>query len=173
MEVAGPLGTPLGLAQRKRGPRHAHGDLTSLAPHERLPEILVVPRDSCLTLCDPMDSSSPGSSVHGILQVRELPFPPPGDLSDPGIIQEAWGWCTGTRTVSSTLGARLHAVSHPKRCRLYLATKAEVTKAEVGTAFDLLCLSLDAASHFPSAFCASISGLTQDVILASLNFGKH
>ena len=26
-------------------PRHAHGDLTSLAPHERLPEILVVPRD--------------------------------------------------------------------------------------------------------------------------------
>ena len=25
-------------------PRHAHGNLTSLAPHERLPEILVVPR---------------------------------------------------------------------------------------------------------------------------------
>ena len=24
----------------------AHGDLTSLAPHERLPEILVVPRDA-------------------------------------------------------------------------------------------------------------------------------
>ena len=27
---------------------------------------------SCLTLCDPMDCSSPGSSVHGILQVRIL-----------------------------------------------------------------------------------------------------
>ena len=25
--------------------RGAHGDLTSLAPHERLPEILVVPRE--------------------------------------------------------------------------------------------------------------------------------
>ena len=25
-------------------PRDAHGDLTSLAPHERLPEILVMPR---------------------------------------------------------------------------------------------------------------------------------
>ena len=25
---------------------------------------------SCLTLCDPMDSSSPGSSVPGILQAR-------------------------------------------------------------------------------------------------------
>ena len=27
---------------------------------------------SCLTLCDPMDCSPPGSSVHGILQVRIL-----------------------------------------------------------------------------------------------------
>ena len=30
---------------RTRSPSHAHGDLTSLAPHERLPEILVVPRE--------------------------------------------------------------------------------------------------------------------------------
>ena len=27
---------------------------------------------SCLTLCDPMDCSPPGSSVHGILQTRIL-----------------------------------------------------------------------------------------------------
>ena len=27
---------------------------------------------SCLTLCDPMDCSPPGSSVHGILQARKL-----------------------------------------------------------------------------------------------------
>ena len=27
---------------------------------------------SCLTLCDPMDYSSPGSSVHGIFQARIL-----------------------------------------------------------------------------------------------------
>ena len=27
---------------------------------------------SCLTLCDPMDSSPPGSSVHGVLQARTL-----------------------------------------------------------------------------------------------------
>ena len=27
---------------------------------------------SCLTLCDPMDHSLPGSSVHGILQARTL-----------------------------------------------------------------------------------------------------
>ena len=27
---------------------------------------------SCLTLCDPMDCSTPASSVHGILQARTL-----------------------------------------------------------------------------------------------------
>ena len=27
---------------------------------------------SCLTLCDPMDCSLPGSSLHGILQARVL-----------------------------------------------------------------------------------------------------
>ena len=27
---------------------------------------------SCLTLCDPMDCSHPGSSIHGILQARKL-----------------------------------------------------------------------------------------------------
>ena len=48
----------------------------------------------CMTLCDPMDHSLPGSSVHGILQARilewekkkkkeywsGLPCPPPGPL---------------------------------------------------------------------------------------------
>ena len=39
------------------------------------------------TLCEPMDYTPPGSSVHGILQARILksPCPPPGDLPDPGI----------------------------------------------------------------------------------------
>ena len=35
-----------------------------------------------------MDYSPPGSSVHGILQARTwsgFPYPPPGDLPDPGI----------------------------------------------------------------------------------------
>ena len=42
----------------------------------------------CLTLCEPMDCSPPGPSVHGILQARILEwiaFPPPGDLPDLGI----------------------------------------------------------------------------------------
>ena len=39
-------------------------------------------------LCDPMDSSPPGSSVHGLLQARILEWvaiPTPGNLPDPGI----------------------------------------------------------------------------------------
>ena len=43
---------------------------------------------SCPTLCDSMDYSSLGSSVHGISQARMLEWvacPSPGDLPDPGI----------------------------------------------------------------------------------------
>ena len=46
---------------------------------------------SCPTLYDPhglSKSSLSGSSIHGIFQQEywsELPFPSPGDLSDPGI----------------------------------------------------------------------------------------
>ena len=40
----------------------------------------------CPTLCDPINGSPPGSSVHGISQARILewlPFPSPGDLPNP------------------------------------------------------------------------------------------
>ena len=44
---------------------------------------------SRMTLCNPMDYSLPGSSVHGIFQARILEWvalpSPPRDLSDPGI----------------------------------------------------------------------------------------
>ena len=43
---------------------------------------------SCPTLCDPMDCSPPGSSLHGILQAKVLEwvaFPSPGDLPDAGL----------------------------------------------------------------------------------------
>ena len=42
----------------------------------------------CLTLCDPVDCSLPGSSVREILQTRYwsgFPCPPLGDLLDSGI----------------------------------------------------------------------------------------
>ena len=45
----------------------------------------------CPTLCDPVDCSLPGSSLHGILQARILEWVAisfSGDLSNPGI--EPW-----------------------------------------------------------------------------------
>ena len=48
----------------------------------------VVVAQSCPNLCDPVDSSPPGSSIHGILQARMLDWiaiPYLGDLLDPGI----------------------------------------------------------------------------------------
>ena len=43
---------------------------------------------SCLTLCDPMDYSLQGHSVHGISRQEHwsgLPLPPLGDLPDSGM----------------------------------------------------------------------------------------
>ena len=51
------------------------------------PECMLVSQ-LCLTLCDPMDCSPPGSSVHGISRQdywSGLPFPILGNLPNPGI----------------------------------------------------------------------------------------
>ena len=44
----------------------------SLSPTWLLVKVKVLVAQSCLTLCNPMDCSPPGSSVHGILQARIL-----------------------------------------------------------------------------------------------------
>ena len=54
-------------------------------------------------LCDSMHYSLPGSSVHGIAQARilgGLPFPPPGELPDPGIEHESLSWQTDSLPMS-------------------------------------------------------------------------
>ena len=71
MEVAGPLGTPLGLAQRKRGLPLGLALGSPIFP-SGCEGTLGVSLQSCLTLCDPIDGSPPGSPVPGILQARTL-----------------------------------------------------------------------------------------------------
>ena len=49
--------------------------------------VCVLVTHSCLTLCNPMDCSLPGSSHHGNHQARtrsQLPFPSPGNLPNVG-----------------------------------------------------------------------------------------
>ena len=55
---------------------------------KRKVKVKVLVTQLCLTLCDPVDYSPPGFSVHVILQARILEWvvsPSPGDLPDPGI----------------------------------------------------------------------------------------
>ena len=53
---------------------------------------------SCLTLCNPVDCSLPGSSVHGILQARIQEWvacSPPEHLPDPGFELTSHVSCIG------------------------------------------------------------------------------
>ena len=97
-----------------------------------------------LTLCDPVDHSPPGSSVHGILQARTVEWflcPPPGDLPNPG---------TGpVSLMSPTLAGRFFTTSAMWEAPLQLAysnSKAEAEcvsniclKSSDWTPFLLLC----------------------------------
>ena len=49
--------------------------------------VLCLVAQLCATLCDPMEYSRPGSSVHGdsLGKNTGVGCPPPGDLSNPGI----------------------------------------------------------------------------------------
>ena len=58
------------LSSPTREGTQAHGSESAESITES--EAKVVVAQSCLTLCDPMDCSPPGSSVHGILQARIL-----------------------------------------------------------------------------------------------------
>ena len=51
---------------------HGVTELDMTLPLNNNKEVKVSVAQSCLTLCDPMDYSLPGSSVHGILQARIL-----------------------------------------------------------------------------------------------------
>ena len=66
---------------------------------------------SCLILCNPMDSSPSGSSVQGLFQERILEWvsiPIPRDLPDPGI-----------KTVSPALGGKFFTTTPPGEPILY------------------------------------------------------
>ena len=70
-----------------------------------------------------MDSSLPGSSIHGISQQEYwggLPFPPPGDLPDPGIKH--------TSPVSSAWAGRFFTIEPPGKPSNHLGSLREKKK---------------------------------------------
>ena len=64
--------------------------------------------ESCPNLCDPMDYSLWGSSAHGKDYQNGLPFPPLGDLPDPGIEPESPALAGGFFTTSATGKAHIY-----------------------------------------------------------------
>ena len=86
---------------------------------------------SCLTLCDPMDCSPSGSSVHGILQARRVewsafPFPPyflmPEKLCPVfySLILHIWLFSFFRSMVFLFLGCRGREVSLPRHFQILL-----------------------------------------------------
>ena len=74
----------------------------------------------CLTLCNPVDCSPPGSSIHGILQARILewvPFPSPGDLPDPGIEPRSPALQADTLTSEPTRTIQKGNINGLKACK--------------------------------------------------------
>ena len=76
---------------------------------------------SCLTLCDPMDYSQSGSSVHGFSRQEywsRLPCHPPGDLPDPGMEPMSLMFlsCIGRQVLyhQSQLGSPVVAINRDK-----------------------------------------------------------
>ena len=76
-----------------------------IIPSCEMPDVGCVARSLqlCLTLCDPMDCSSPGSSVHGILQARILEWIV---ISSSRESSQSWDWtpfsyvsCIGRRVL--------------------------------------------------------------------------
>ena len=97
--------------------------------------LCVLVTQSCLTFCDPMDCSPPGSSVHGILQARILEWAaisfPQGIFltqgSNLGLLH-----CTGCFTVWATREAHIYYM------KFTILTILNVPSVTIST-FALLC----------------------------------
>ena len=82
---------------------------------------------SCPTLCDPMDCSPPGSSVHGILQARIL----------------NWVAMSSSRVIFTTQGSNLHLL-RILPCRWVFLPLAQPGKPFI---YIYICLCADSASQ--------------------------
>ena len=78
---AGPRHPTMAREQRRARPRHSHGDPTSLAPHERLTDLTVVPREKAHT-GPPLENNPetpPSSRVEGLRLLFARIEPQPSD----------------------------------------------------------------------------------------------
>ena len=88
----------------------------------------------CLTLCDPTDCNPPGSSVHGIFQVRMLEWAAifsSRDLPDPGIEPASAALVGRFFTTESPVKAD-NSTCYPLRLLGVCSSKSEFAKKQKG-----------------------------------------
>ena len=89
---------PISLTERSAENLAACAEYLFRKEKEDASSLFVLAAQSSPTLCDPLDCSLPGSSVHGILQARELEWVAISffwDLPNPGI--EPKSYCIAGR----------------------------------------------------------------------------
>ena len=139
--------------------------ITALCLHTKLLQL-------CPALCDPMDSSPPGSSVRAILQARILKWvamPPPRELPDPGIEpaslpssaptspQDSPAAATASRDPLPALGSEL---SHFDLLSIHLETQSRQQWSRLLPAWPVasasFLLALPTAWAAPPQFCQGL-----------------
>ena len=103
---------------------------------------------SCQTLCEPMNCSLPGSSVHGFSMQEYwngFPCPPPGDLPNPGIKPTSPA-LTGKSFTSESPGKHIRSLV----LSLFIISNWKSFNNRIFSFPSLPILSLTPSSLFPS-----------------------
>ena len=134
----------------------------------------VLVAQSCPTLCDPMDCSPPGSSVHGILQARILEWTAISfsrGSSQPR--DQTWVSCIAGRffTIWVTRGALANSFSDPKgkTCLQSLRKNLPVHKASLEAPFLVLKTLFPSSWEIKSRAADFSEWLVPDVTISPLS----
>ena len=107
----------------------------------------VLVAQSCLTLCDPMDCSLPGSTVHGISQQKYwsgLLSPPPGIFPTQGLNRVS---CIAGRVLAKILS---QALRQQESLRVGVAALIRKNTRELDLSFALPCEHTVRSSPLPA-----------------------
>ena len=107
---------------------------------------------SCPTLCDTMDCSPPGSSVHGIFQARVLEW---GAIAFSEI--KSLGWIQSCSVTQSCLTLRRHTLQHARLPCPSLSPRASSNSCPLSQCHPTISSSAVPFSSYPESFPAAES----------------
>ena len=124
---------------------------------------------SRVQLCNPMDCSLPGSSIHGIFQAKEywsgLPFPSPGYFRCPQTNQ----WSLLIQQYTILLESVWHFLYlYKKPCFVLLPALAVIPLTPSGQILSLGCFP----AHWPQQICPMFESLLFDRLYPTIKHSK-